>query len=224
MNELQNDDLFELNSFPFVVFGTIMLIVSWLFFNGGSALTMFGEDGTNIPKIMMCTLLSAATGGITSAFLKPLIMGTFSQNRRYDVSALTNGMLAGAVAITAVCDRCEPWSAFLIGLISSIFYAFCCRFWDKMHIDDPLEASQVHAGCGLWGLIAVGVFDNQKGLISDSDEAWSYFVWQIVGALVITSWVTLISLPYFLLMRKLNLLRVPLIHEIVGLEIAEMGT
>ena len=67
---------------------------------------MFSEDGTNIPKIMMCTLLSSATGGITSAFLKPLIMGTFSQNHRYDVSALTNGMLAGAVSITAVCDRC----------------------------------------------------------------------------------------------------------------------
>mmetsp|Transcript_16068 Transcript_16068/g.20362 ORF Transcript_16068/g.20362 Transcript_16068/m.20362 type:complete len:121 (-) Transcript_16068:44-406(-) len=33
----------------------------------------------------------------------------------------------------------------------------------------------------------------------------------------------LISLPYFALMRKLNLLRVPLIHEIIGLDIAEMG-
>jgi len=66
---------------------------------------MFGE-GTNPPKIMMCTLLSAATGGISSAFLKPLVMGTYSQNQRYDVGALTNGMLAGAVSITAVCDRC----------------------------------------------------------------------------------------------------------------------
>ena len=49
-------------------------------------------------------------------------------------------------------------------------------------------------------------------------------MWQIIGAFAIICWVTICSLPYFLIMRKLNLLRVPLIHEIVGLEIAEMGT
>lgn len=48
--------------------------------------------------------------------------------------------------------------------------------------------------------------------------------WQILGALTIMTWVAFLSAPYFLLMRKLNLLRVPLIHEIVGLEIAEMGS
>lgn len=118
-----------------------MLLVSWLFFNGGSSMSMFGEDGTNPPKIMMCTLLSATTGGITSAFLKPIIMGTYSQNHRYDVEALTNGMLAGAVSVTAVCDRCQPWSAFLIGLISSLVYALSCKLWRKMNVDDPIEAS-----------------------------------------------------------------------------------
>lgn len=41
VNELQNDVTFETNSFPFIVFGTIMLIVSWLFFNGGSVADMF---------------------------------------------------------------------------------------------------------------------------------------------------------------------------------------
>mmetsp|Transcript_28373 Transcript_28373/g.37873 ORF Transcript_28373/g.37873 Transcript_28373/m.37873 type:complete len:198 (+) Transcript_28373:428-1021(+) len=106
VNELQNDDTFEINSFPFIVFGTIMLIVSWLFFNGGSTMDLFKPRDSNPPKIMMCTLLSAAIGGITSAFLKPLINGTYSHNHRYDVGALTNGMLAGAVSITAVCDRC----------------------------------------------------------------------------------------------------------------------
>jgi len=78
VNELQLNDDFEINSFSFVVFGTIMLIVSWLFFNGGSTMSMFGEAGTNPSKIMMCTLLSAATSGILSAFLKPIINGTYS--------------------------------------------------------------------------------------------------------------------------------------------------
>jgi len=151
-------------------------------------------------------------------------MGTFTENHRYDVGALTNGMLSGAVAITAVCDRCEPWSAFLIGLISSLIYSLACKMWRKMDIDDPVEASQVHGACGLWGLIATGIFDKEKGLISDSDESGSYMGWQIIGALSIMAWVACFSVPYFLLMRKLKLLRVPLIHEIIGLEIAEMGS
>ena len=41
VNELQQDDNFEINSFPFVVFGTILLLVSSLFFNGGSVDSMF---------------------------------------------------------------------------------------------------------------------------------------------------------------------------------------
>ena len=151
-------------------------------------------------------------------------MGTYSHNHRYDVGALTNGMLAGAVAVTAVADRCQPWSAFFIGLISSLSYSLSCKLWNKLNIDDPIEASQVHGACGLWGLIAVGIFDDKKGLISDSDESYSYLGWQILGACAIIAWVAVITIPYFLLMRKLNLLRVPLIHEIIGLDIAEMGS
>ena len=224
VNELQNDLSFETNSFPFIVYGTIMLIVSWLFFNGGSVGDMFSQEKGNVAKIMMCTLLSSTTAGITSAFVKPLIIGTYSHNHRYDVGALTNGMLAGAVAVTAVVDRCQPWSAFFIGLISSLFYSLSCKLWKRLNIDDPIEASQVHGACGLWGLIAVGIFDDKKGLISDSDESYHYLGWQILGACSIFIWVTVITLPYFLLMRKLNLLRVPLIHEIIGLDIAEMGS
>lgn len=48
--------------------------------------------------------------------------------------------------------------------------------------------------------------------------------WQILGLLAIAAWVTVFSLVFFLLMRKLNLLRVPLVHEIMGLDVAEMGS
>jgi len=173
---------------------------------------------------MMCTILSGATGGIISAFLKPLIMGTFSQYHRYDVGALTNGMIAGLVSITGVCDRCEPWSAFFIGLIGSVVYTLACKIMRRLGVDDPIEASMVHGACGMWGLIAVGIFDNKFGLISDSNDSVSYFGWQCLGIVAIISWVTVFTLPYFYIMKRLGLLRVPLIHEIIGLDIAEMGS
>ena len=91
-------------------------------------------------------------------------------------------------------------------------------------MDDPIEASMVHGFCGVWGLIAVGIFDTKFGLVSDSSDSWQYLGVQCLGTLIIIVWVSFFALPYFLLMRRLNLLRVPLIFEIIGLDIAEMGS
>ena len=42
--------------------------------------------------------------------------------------------------------------------------------------------------------------------------------------LIIVLWVAALSLIYFLIMKKLGLLRVPLLEEIIGLDCAEMGS
>ena len=160
VEEMAADNRFEANSFPFIVFGTILLNVSWLFFNGGSTFTMFAPRKNAASKIIMVTILSGCTAGLVAAFLKPFVMGTFSKRHRYDVGALANGILAGLVSITGVCDRCEPWSAFLIGLLGGVFYTLACRLCQRLGVDDPIEAAQVHGFCGIWGLIAVGIFDN----------------------------------------------------------------
>lgn len=221
---MANDDSFEQSSYPFVVYGTIMLWVSWLFFNGGSTASMFEDKENNPPKIMMVTILSAVAGGLTSAFLKPIVMRTYSKKNRYDVGALSNGILAGLVAITGVCDRCEPWSAFVIGIVGGIVYTLACKLNQALNVDDPIEASQVHGFTGMWGLIATGIFDNQFGLVSDSSDSGKFFGWQLLGMLVIILWVAGISLIFFLIMKKCNLLRVPLLEEIIGLDSAEMGS
>ena len=62
------------------------------------------------------------------------------------------------------------------------------------------------------------------GLVSSSNEKWSFLGWQIVGMLSIIAWVATISLVYFLIMKRVNLLRVPLLEEIIGLDYAEMGS
>ena len=48
--------------------------------------------------------------------------------------------------------------------------------------------------------------------------------WQLCGMLCIILWVVGLTLPYFLVMNKFKLLRVPLIYEIIGLDVAEMGS
>jgi len=151
-------------------------------------------------------------------------MGTYSITHRYDVGALANGILSGLVAITGVCDRCEVWSAFLVGFLGAIVFVLACKLMEKLGVDDPIEASQVHGFSGAWGLIAVAIFDNKKGLVSDNPEKGSFLGWQLIGMVIIIVWTAFFSLIYFLVMKKLNLLRVPLFEEIVGLDPAEMGS
>lgn len=32
-------------------------------------------------------------------------------------------------------------------------------------VDDPINAAALHTSCGIWGLIATGAFDNNKGFL-----------------------------------------------------------
>lgn len=59
---------------------------------------------------------------------------------RMDFQALTNGILAGLVTITAGCASVEPWAAFIMGGIGSVTYCLSCLTMNKLKIDDPLEA------------------------------------------------------------------------------------
>lgn len=146
-------------------------------------------------------------------------------DQRYDVASLANGLLAGLVAITGVCDRADPWAAFIIGIIGGLVYSGGCKLCEWATVDDPIEASSVHGFAGMWGLIATGLFDNEEGVFSSAEEDKAkYLGVQVAGMLAIVAWVAAISALYFLLMKKLDLLRVPLLEEVIGLDVAEMGS
>jgi len=149
---------FKPYSIPFMVVGTLLLWISWLFFNGGSAKTMFGPREKSVAKIIMNTMISGAISALISTFFKPYIMNTYKKSW-YDVTGLCNGLLAGLVSITGSCINVHPWQAFIIGIGAAVVYTLGCRLLLKLNIDDPLEASAVHCFCGMWGLICVGIFD-----------------------------------------------------------------
>jgi Amt family ammonium transporter len=108
----------------------------------------------------MNTVISGSVGGVVAVFVKPHFLGTYSFVNRYDCVAVCGGILVGLVSITGCCDRVEPWAAFIIGIIGALFYILGCKVLDMAHIDDPVEAAQVHMFGGIWGTIATGLFDN----------------------------------------------------------------
>ena len=77
---------------------------------GGSTLAAT----TNVPLIVLNTLIAGAFGGLASILIAPAIFG------RSDVPSMLNGSLAGLVAITAAAHAVEPWAAVMIGLIGGV--------------------------------------------------------------------------------------------------------
>lgn len=72
---------------------------------------------------------------------------------------MCNGVLAGLVSVTASSYNIDLWAAALIGVIGSIIYSSTKKIIIRYEIDDPLDVSEVHGFCGIWAVIAVGIFD-----------------------------------------------------------------
>ncbi|CAE7563912.1 AMT1-2 [Symbiodinium sp. KB8] len=152
---------------------------------------------------------------------------------QYDVGALCNGILAGLVSITAGCGNMECGSAVLTGFIGAFFYMAASMLLVRLKIDDPVDASPVHGACGIWGLLAAGLFDWGRGF--DHYHGWSGFGCmtgddgeclknvggtavgaQIVMILAIIAWAGTLSTLSFLALKYSGLLRIDEHIEKVG--------
>lgn len=110
-----------------------------MFFNGGSSLTINGGGWKSAAKAMVNTILAPSAAGLFTFVTRKHITGQ-NKDHRLDFGALTNGLLAGCVSVTASCAAIEPWAAIVIGLVGSVVYSGACVLMEKFEIDDPLEA------------------------------------------------------------------------------------
>ena len=171
----------------FLSIGLFVLWLGWFFFNGGSAYGLY--NSTLLPsKIIANTILGAGSAGATVYFVKKPInlwvcgcflkkgeyYKAFRKSQRYDAGSMSNGLLAGLVAITAGCDTVEPWAAICIGVIAGVVYSFFSKFILAMNIDDPLEAASVHYANGVWGILSCIIFDSNKGFVSGNPVMGEY--------------------------------------------------
>jgi Amt family ammonium transporter len=89
-------------------------------------------------------------------------------------------MLAGLVAITAPCAFVSPAGAVIIGIIAGFVVVYAVEFLDKKaKIDDPCGAIAVHGFCGMWGLLAVGLFAD--GTYPDKAVGWNGVFHPVTG-------------------------------------------
>lgn len=170
---------------------------------------------------MMNTIISPAFAGLITFYMDKRLGG--NQNIRYNFSALTNGILAGLVSITASCDRVHPWAAAVIGIIGAFVYIGSTRFMARLQIDDPLEASQVHGFCGIWGVIALAFFKKDVGIFYGGENSARLLGAQFIGIFFIIAWTGILSAIFFTVAKRYRVLRLSATEEILGGDIHYFG-
>ena len=94
-------------------------------------------------------------------------------------------------------------------------------------VDDPVNAFALHYGGGCWGTIAVGLFAHpdrlakwpEGGVLYGWDRAaFKLLGVQLLGCVVVTCWVMVLSIALFISLRIVHLLRVSKASEEEGLD------
>ncbi len=192
--------------------GVFILWFGWYGFNVGSALAAVD---VNLAAIAVTTTLSAASGSITAMYTS-MISG------KPNVGMTLNGALAGLVGITAGCANVNNLGAVLIGLVSGVLVVYSINFLEKRGFDDAVGAISVHGICGIWGVLAVAIFDTADGLAYGGGT--TLFGPQLIGILAIGAWAYGTSFLVFKVIDSTVGLRVTAEEEIAGLDASEHGT
>ncbi|XP_010023793.2 ammonium transporter 1 member 1 [Eucalyptus grandis] len=223
------------HSASLVVLGTFLLWFGWYGFNPGSfnkILVAYGSGSyygqwSAVGRTAVTTTLAGCTAALTTLFGKRLLSG------HWNVTDVCNGLLGGFAAITAGCSVVEPWAAIICGFVAALVLISCNKIAEKVRYDDPLEAAQLHGGCGAWGVIFTALFADKEYVaqIYGADRPYGLFMGgggkllaaHVIQILVIIGWVSATMGPLFFVLHKLKLLRISAEDEMAGMDLTRHG-
>ncbi len=192
---------------PLATLGMLILWLGWFGFNGGSELKMSDVSEANAVALVFVNTNMAAAGGLVFA----LLLSQFWFGKA-DLTMALNGALAGLVAITAEPLAPTPLGATLIGAVGGLLVVGSIVTLDKLKIDDPVGAISVHGIVGMWGLLAVPIYNEDASLGI-----------QFIGLASIFFWVFLTSLLVWAAIKYTIGIRVDAEHEYEGVDLSECG-
>lgn len=191
--------------------GCLILWIGWFGFNPGSTLVA----NEQVPYIAVTTNLAAAAGGVAATFTSWL------KNAKPDLTMIINGILAGLVSITAGCNGVSYGGAVIIGSVAGVLVVFAVGFFDLIKIDDPVGAISVHLINGIWGTLAVGLFNQETGLLYGGGV--QQLIDQMVGITAVGTFSIVFSVVVWSVLKLILGIRVNREEEIEGLDIGEHG-
>ncbi len=209
------------HSMSLAVIGLFVLWLGWFGFNPGS--TMSFQNPSDIVHILMTTNTSAIVAVLTSTIASWVLIG------KPDLGMTINGCLAGLVAVTGGCAYVSVGASMIIGAVAGVLVVLFVKFFDRIKIDDPVGATSVHLGCGVFGTICVGLFA-KEGVTSLSTVNGLFYGGgarllgvELLGILAVGAFTFVASALVWLVLKKACGIRVSPAEEIEGLDIGEHG-
>jgi ammonium transporter, Amt family len=194
--------------------GVFILWFGWYGFNAGSTLAAVGAD---IGTVAVTTTLAAAAGAVGAM----AVSWASRSLGRPDPGMTLNGALGGLVGITAAPDIIPMNWAVVVGLVAGAIIVRGILLIEKAGIDDPVGAITVHGVCGMWGVLSVGIFGADIGLLNGG--GLSQLGIQVVGIAAIGTWTFVSSSIVFRGLDAAMGLRVSAVEELAGLDRIEHG-
>ncbi|KAE8735995.1 Ammonium transporter 1 member 1 [Hibiscus syriacus] len=110
----------------------------------------------------------------------------------------------------------------------------CNKLAEKVKYDDPLEAAQLHGGCGAWGVIFTALFASEKyvrQVYPSRPVRYGLFMGgggrllaaHVIQILVIVGWVSVTMGTLFYLLHRFGLLRISRDDELAGMDLTRHG-
>lgn len=191
-------------------------------------------DGPTASLAAMNTFMSPAAAILAGMISRTIFyrLKTWSNPdilfRPYNLSFHLNCALAGLVSITAAAANVDNASAVIIGVIGAHVFHLAENLLLRLKIDDPLSAFAVHGACGIWGCLAVPLFDigapngEFHGAIGypivPPQTTWYVLKAQIVGISAIIGFCILVNFPLFYGLGCLGLFLVDEETQLVGMD------
>lgn len=199
---------------PQTVVGLMLIIAGFLGFmagcviyNANGTMTDIYGNPTNLAAWLFNILMGFAGGALGSYLVarEPFWM--------------MSGGLAGIISIASGVNLYYPGLAYLIGMAGGAAGPIVARMLERMRIDDPVGAVTVHGLCGLWSVVAVGLF--AAGYPNVTGPAIS-LGGQLTGALILAVMGFVPGYGLSFLLKSFGALRVGQAAEIKGLDPVEV--
>ena len=183
-----------------------------------------------------CLVISStAFPGWANIYLSPTTLGTIAMiitmgfaggftggyfASRGDPFWTVSGGLAGVISVSAGADVYAPTLGYLIAMASAAMVVYAGNWIEKnARVDDAVGAVAVHGVAGFLGMLWVGVF--AAGYPTGVNNVDSSIGGQLIGMATFLPLGFLTGYYMSWVMKKLNILRVPVEVEFMGLDIAE---
>jgi Amt family ammonium transporter len=141
-----------------VLLGCVLALVGWIGLDAASSMLFYGAGPRELILVVVNAGLAAGSG------LLAAVLTTRLRYRKPDASISANGWIAGLVAGSAGCCFLSPSQTIFVGLVAGGLVTWLVELFEMvLMVDDPGGAIPVHAGAGLWGLLAYGLIGPANG-------------------------------------------------------------